>query len=58
MARLKKILRSIEPQQALLFGYAVPIPVAMRVRSFDEEFFREISESKEDPSKVIKDLYG
>ena len=57
-ARLKKILRSIEPQQALLFGYAVPMPVAMRVRSFDEEFFREISESKEDPSEGIKDLYG
>ena len=51
-------MRSIEPQQALLFGYAVPVPVAMRVRSFDEEFFREISESKKDPSEGIKDLYG
>jgi hypothetical protein len=34
------------------------MPVAMRVRSFDEEFFREISESKKDPSEGIKDLYG
>jgi hypothetical protein len=34
------------------------MPVAMRVRSFDEEFFKEVTESKSDPLKGIKDLYG
>jgi hypothetical protein len=56
--RLKKILRSIEPKQALLFGYALPMPVAMKVREFDEEFFKEITESKKDPLKGIDEIYG
>jgi DNA helicase HerA-like ATPase len=56
-ARLKKILRSIEPRQALLFGYALPMPVAMKVRSFGEEFFKEIQDKIEDKEKAIKDLY-
>jgi len=35
----KQIIGSLQQQEALLFGYAVPVPVTIRVKNFDEELF-------------------
>lgn len=43
-ARLKRILRSLEPRESLLFGFAVPMPVAMKVREFGNDFFKELTQ--------------
>ncbi len=56
--RLKKILRSLQPREALLFGYAVPMPVAMHVRDYGNNFFKEIKEKEIDSAKGADDLYG
>ncbi len=56
-SRLKKILRSLQARESLLFGFSVPMPVAMRVREFGEDFFKEmqLNSPHGDPNK---DLYG
>ncbi len=56
-ARLRKILRSIEHREALLFGYALPMPVAIKVREFGEELFSEMQKPSKG-SSPIDDLYG
>ncbi|MEA3313913.1 MAG: hypothetical protein U9Q18_06020, partial [Caldisericota bacterium] len=56
--RLKKILRTLQSQETLLFGHTVPMPVAMRVREYGNDFFDEVQEKKEDPLKGINDIYG
>jgi hypothetical protein len=35
----KQIIGSLQQQEALLFGYAVPVPVTIRVKDFDDELF-------------------
>ena len=35
----KQIIGSLQQQEALLFGYAVPVPVTIRVKSYDKELF-------------------
>ncbi|BAL80681.1 ATP-binding protein [Caldisericum exile] len=44
--RLIKILSTLEQKQALVFGYAVPLPLPINVRSYDEEFIKEMKEEK------------
>ncbi len=42
-AALRQILASLESrQQALLFGHAVPMPILVRTRSYDEDFFAAV----------------
>jgi len=55
--RLKKILRTLQVRETLLFGYSVPMPVAMRVREYGNNFFKVVQEQKEDPLKGINDVY-
>lgn len=44
--RLKQILYSLENKgEALIVGYAIPIPLAFKVRRYDEIFFKEMRES-------------
>ncbi len=41
---LRTVLSQLDPkQQALVLGYAVPMPVVVRTRSFDAEFYRAVS---------------
>jgi len=41
---LRNVLASLDTkQQALIIGHAVPMPVVIRVRNYDEEFYREIT---------------
>ncbi len=40
---LRTVLAQLDPkQQALLLGYAVPMPVVIRTRAYDAQFYREI----------------
>nr|MBA3534943.1 ATP-binding protein [Ardenticatenales bacterium] len=41
-------------QQVMVFGHAVPMPIALRTRRYDNEFFQEM---RQEPGKVI-DLYA
>lgn len=41
---LRTVLSQLDPkQQALVLGYAVPMPVVIRTRAFDSNFYREMS---------------
>lgn len=41
---LKTVLSQMDPkQQALILGYAVPMPVVVRTRSFDADFYRSVA---------------
>jgi len=43
--QLKEVLSRLEPkQQALLFGHALPMPVVVHTRSYDEDFYAQISQ--------------
>jgi DNA helicase HerA-like ATPase len=40
---LRTVLAQMDPkQQALILGYAVPMPVVVRTRAYDTQFYREI----------------
>ncbi|MBX9720324.1 MAG: ATP-binding protein, partial [Candidatus Obscuribacterales bacterium] len=50
---LKTVLSQLDPkQQALIMGYAVPMPVVVQARSFDADFYREMSSSDSIPAQV------
>ncbi len=56
--KLKKILRTLQPREALLFGYALPMPIAVRVREYGKEFFEEMNSGpKIPPDEAEKDLF-
>jgi hypothetical protein len=41
---LRTVLAQLDPkQQALILGYAVPMPVVVRTRPFDSDFYRAVS---------------
>ena len=41
--QLKEVLSRLEPkQQALLFGHALPMPVVVHTRGYDEDFYAQI----------------
>jgi DNA helicase HerA-like ATPase len=41
---LRTVLAQLDPkQQALVLGYAVPMPVVVKTRAFDAEFYKAIA---------------
>ncbi len=41
---LRSVLASLDPkQQAMILGYAVPMPIVVRTRDFDEDFYKDVS---------------
>ena len=45
-ANLKTILSQLDPkQQILVLGYAVPMPVVLKTRNYDSEFYKAVSNS-------------
>jgi DNA helicase HerA-like ATPase len=51
---LRSVLASLDSkQQALMFGHAVPMPVVIRTRNYDEEFYRAMGDLTEE-EKVVK----
>ena len=52
---LRHVLASLETrQQALIFGHAVPMPVVVRTRTYDQEFFSNMERRKGAP--LIRDV--
>lgn len=42
---LRTVLAQMDPkQQALVLGYAVPMPVVVRTRAFDQDFYRAVAD--------------
>lgn len=49
-AGLREVLARLDTrQQAILLGHAVPMPVVVKTRAYDLEFYRSISGETEDP---------
>ncbi len=58
---LRAVLASLDTkQQALILGHAVPMPVVVKTREYDERFYKEISSLPESGKvlKYIEELYG
>lgn len=68
---LRTVLAQLDPkQQALVLGYAVPMPVVVRTRAFDPEFYRAVSlsatmdaglvpgDKKKQASRAAREVYG
>lgn len=59
---LRSVLASLDTkQQALILGHAVPMPVVVKTREYDEKFYKEISsisESDDKAPKYVEELYG
>ncbi|MDZ4700790.1 MAG: ATP-binding protein [Rhodothermales bacterium] len=52
---LRQVLAGLDSkQQALMLGHAVPMPIVVRSRTYDEAFFREMSTSGASPEAVKK----
>lgn len=52
---LKTVLAQLDPkQQALILGYAVPMPVVMRTRSYNTEFYKAMGYRAEDTPEQIE----
>ncbi|OGG43775.1 MAG: ATPase [Candidatus Handelsmanbacteria bacterium RIFCSPLOWO2_12_FULL_64_10] len=63
-AGLRSVLASLDTkQQALILGHAVPMPVVIKTRDYDEKFYRDMGclppeERKKKTKKDIADLFG
>jgi len=68
---LRTVLAQLDPkQQALVLGYAVPMPVVVRTRAFDAEFYRAVSSAdkavdsldpqrrRENARKAAEEVFG
>jgi len=54
-SRLRNILASLDQkEQALLIGYAVPMPVVINTRKYDERFYKEVSTFADDDEILNK----
>ena len=50
-AALKSVLASLDSrQQAMVLGHAVPMPVVIRTRAYDEAFYRAVGRPEEPPA--------
>ena len=58
---LRAILASLDTkQQALIIGHAVPMPVVVKTREYDDKFYKEIASLPESgkAKKYVEELYG
>jgi len=52
---LRTVLAQLDPkQQALVLGYAVPMPVVVRTRDYDERFYAALGASRQEPEEKAK----
>jgi hypothetical protein len=58
-ASLREVLARLETkQQAIVMGHAVPMPVVMKPRDYNEDFYRSLGEEKPKPENSLKVLNG
>ena len=51
---LRNVLASLDTkQQAIIMGHAVPMPVVIRTRTYDETFYKEITRDDYGGSKSL-----
>ena len=51
---LRNVLASLDTkQQAIILGHAVPMPVVIRTRTYDETFYKEITRDDYGGSKSL-----
>ncbi len=61
---LRAVLAKLETkQQALIFGHAVPMPVVVRTRTYDAEFYRSVgfkepAQRRQELDRDLDDLFG
>lgn len=49
---LKAVLSSLDSrQQAMILGHAVPMPVVIRTRPYDQEFYKAMGDRRADPAR-------
>ncbi len=54
---LRTVLSQLDPrQQALVLGYAVPMPVVVRTRAFDQAFYKAIATDPLDDTPVKREV--
>ncbi|MEE9251882.1 MAG: ATP-binding protein, partial [Thermodesulfobacteriota bacterium] len=58
---LRSLLSTLESkQQVLLFGHALPMPIQIKTRTYDEEFYKDMASSgpqPEEAEKFKKEMY-
>jgi len=54
---LRSILASLDTrEQALIMGHAVPMPIVVQTRKYDEEFYRAVGQGKQSVARDLADL--
>ena len=62
--KLRTVISKLDSkQQALIFGHAMPMPIAVKIRNYDEEAYKSLglierSGSDEELDRDAKDLFG
>lgn len=57
-SQIRAILGALGPKkEAVLMGYAVPMPVAINNRSYDEKFFASIASPQKSAKELVDELY-
>ncbi len=55
-APLREVLARLDTrQQALIMGHAVPMPVVVRTRSYDEAFYQAMAGSEKSPEAILEE---
>jgi uncharacterized protein len=50
---LREVLARLDTkQQAIIMGHAVPMPVVVKTRSYNEDFYRSIMEERLNPADI------
>jgi len=58
-AALRHMLESLDTrQQVLLMGHAVPMPIVIRTRPYDEAFYSAVARERRSAAEVLSELYG
>ena len=62
--KLRTVISKLDSkQQALVFGHAVPMPIALNIRNYDEKAYKDLGELDSlagviDPARDARDLFG
>jgi uncharacterized protein len=56
-AGLREVLARLDTkQQAIIMGHAVPMPVVVRTRAYDEAFYKAVQNGRADPAEARRSL--
>jgi len=56
---LRQVLATLDSkQQALLLGHALPMPIVVRTRSYDEDFYRSLQTNSKGKGSELEQIFG